>query len=260
VKNCSKQITLTFLVISLLLSGCERTAGRLIREDSVKSKDMTFLLQLYPVANYPPEREVVVWCTSAHTKDQNSQSQARSGGLEIDSDGRSLWLTAHYGPFAGSKDAPVEELPKERVHIVTSEFAFVDLSPGSIAVTFDACKAVKKLGHIVFFEQLFRKNELKLRGEFRPVAPPAFVDFRIARNSEAVCFRLNPIYVNEPYKGFDVCTSNGGATWYSKIANGALSPPTDADLALVYSDTLQSPTYEGPVSKPITVQVPGQKQ
>jgi hypothetical protein len=248
-----KLITLICLALALalwiMLSGyekedfsmfVERRVGNMVKADSVSDKGITVRVQLYDIARYKPERVVRFACKSALTTEPtNRELGSNSTALSppTDSEGWIAWLGANAGPDSNMREVPPwDELPLDRIHIVSAKFAYIDVGSRAVGVTFDGCRTVTSLPGITFEEDLFAKNELK--HEFEMLQRPFFTDYRLTADESGVCFRIDPWYVNQPYKGFDFCTMNSGASWYTKEARGLLSAPAPEDVDSIYSARL----------------------
>lgn len=245
-----KLITLICLAVALalwiILSGyekedfsmfVERRLGEMVKADSVSDKGITIRAQLFDIARYKPERVVKFNCKSAFTTEPTNRDQGGNSttlNQQIDSDGWLTWMGAGVGPDSNMREVPPwNELPLDRIHIVSAKFAYVDVGSGAIGITFDGCRTVTTLPGLAFEQDLFAKNEL--RREFEMLRRPFFTDYRLTTDESGVCFRIDPWYVNQPYKGFDFCTMNNGASWYTKEARGLLSAPAPEDVDSIYS-------------------------
>jgi hypothetical protein len=215
----------------------ERRFGKMVKADSVSDKGITVRAQLYDIARYKPERVVRFACKSAVTTEpthRESGSNSTALSQQTDSEGWLTWMAAGVGPDSNMREVPPwDELPLDRIHIVSTKFAYVDAGSGAVGITFDGCRTVMSLPGLAFEWDLFAKNELKR--EFEMLRRPFFTDYRLTADESGVCFRIDPWYVNQPYKGFDFCTMNSGASWYTKEARGLLSAPAPEGVDSIYS-------------------------
>lgn len=215
----------------------ERRAGPLVKTDTVAGNGIVVRAELYDIAQYKPERVVSFSCKPALNADSTTSEQSgdpqnltRRGSSEE----WLKWVVASVGPDSNMRDFPPwNDLPLDRVHVVSAKFAYIDVGPNAVGVTFDGCRTTMSLSRLPFEAGLFVKNELKR--EFQLLPRPFYSDYRVTSGESGVCFRVNPWYVNQPFTGFDVCTMNRGVTWYSKLSDGALSAPTTSDVELIYS-------------------------
>jgi hypothetical protein len=225
------------ITVAGLLAGCnflvEREAGKVVKSLTISDKGLNFLLELRDVPSYSPERMITFWCNSAKTTGRGASVSKTSSRHSPKADWAG-WTSVHVGPAAGMVNIPShKDIPSDRVKIVTTEFAFIDMGTGSVGVTFDGCDTNVVLSNSEFYGTLFRNDELK--HEFQLLQRPLVSAFRLAEDGSGVCFRLNPWYVKVANKGFDVCSANRGVTWYSKEVNGSLHPPSREDIAAAYS-------------------------
>jgi hypothetical protein len=233
------------LLFPLLLSAChfleEGKPGKLIKAQTEIKDSISVQMQLYPVPGHAPQREIAVWCKNVSALEASSRSVAHGQNLQVDSFGWLSLTAAKIGPTIGSKEAPLEQLPMERIRFVTPEFMYVDIVPGSVAMTFDACRSKRVLGQSEF-SRLFTKDELQPSP--LKYQSPAFMDRELSKDGSGVCFRVSPIYVNRRFFGFDVCTADKGETWYTMATDygGKLVPPSNADAGRVYSSSVPYPT------------------
>lgn len=211
----------------VVLVACERRLDRVQRSSQISSHGIDVLVQLYSIAHYGSERQAVFWCRSPLTAGLKSQAEAKSQGLKIDSDGWLVLLIAYVGP-ASSEPAspPPDALPLDRIQIGNSQFVYVDMGLGSVAISFDACRSRVFLSPVEL-QRLFARGEV-VRDLPAP-RPPAFADYKLSRDGSALCLRLSPAYLSSLDKPFDICTRDQGKIWYARASKGDLAVPASDD-------------------------------
>jgi hypothetical protein len=228
-----------FLLLSVL--GCdpifvERQRGDLLIEGKTEAHGIIILTQLYQVARYGAERDLVYWCKSKNTETLQTQTQKEWGNpihkMKIDGNG---WLNFS-GASSGdvnNKNSVLKRLPTEKIHIVDDNFTYIEHGYLVLSMTFDGCKTVINMPPYKFYDeysdnkdQLFKKDELIVRQaqNFEGLGPTFILGFnrQAIKEIDQICFNVNPIYIKDPNQSFQVCTVDKGANWFAtrKIGDG----------------------------------------
>jgi hypothetical protein len=237
IKSILKIIIINSLLV--ILFGCEpfhaeRARGELLMEGKIEAHGVIILTQLYQVARYGAERDLVYWCKSKNT--ETVQTQKEWGNpihkMNINGDG---WLnfSGTSSGDANNKNNVLKRLPNERVHIVDDNFTYIEHGNLVLSITLDGCKSVITMPPFKFYsemsdnkDQLFKKNELIVwqAQNFEGLQPTFIQGFtrHTSKGGDRICFNVNPVYIKNPNQSFQVCTEDKGKSWYAtrKIGDG----------------------------------------
>lgn len=231
------KVAIVFIVSILGISGCmkERERGELILEGRIEAEGMTIMTQLYQVAQYGAERQLVYWCKSKNTLSlQTTKEWGARHNMKISEDGWINFTITDSGD-SNNKDGVLKRIPKETIHIVNSNFAYIDAGGPAFIVTFDGCKSMIRVPkHNYYIEPsteanlLFKHEELVIYHTLNAegLKPPFTSSFtrQTIKSADQICFNVNPVYIKEPNQSFQVCTADKGMNWFAtrKIGDGKI--------------------------------------
>lgn len=214
-------ICLASLLLVVLLTGCERELGGLVKEERLERYGMTVLGQLYKVPWYGTERRTKYWCKSEVTRNIETLKKLGKTKFQMKEDG---WQDFSGGGGGGqdlrspkAPDLELNRIPFERVRFVDDKILYIDSGIRSASITFDSCKSVFAFVGDVFYREYFTQGELHegVYPDDEGQSPPAFIGFgkRQIDKTEHHCFDMNPAYFKQPQNKHRICTPDLGKSW-----------------------------------------------